>query len=132
MPLPAHYFPHRGQILICDYSRGFVPPEMVKMRLAVVVSAANASGGLVLRLAPFHHYARPSPGLARTATRQQVPGWGWHLRWAKCDMLAPVAFARLDMPHTKRPGGGRQYHRIFLEQAVLAAVVDGVNQYIRG
>ena len=35
MTLP--YFPRRGEVLICDFDSGFLPPEMVKKRPVVVV-----------------------------------------------------------------------------------------------
>lgn len=36
MPLPYH--PKPGTIVICNYTTGFRPPEMIKRRLAVTIS----------------------------------------------------------------------------------------------
>ena len=36
--MPIRFPPVPGQVLLCDYDTGFRPPEMVKKRLAVVVS----------------------------------------------------------------------------------------------
>ena len=36
--MPLRFHPRVGSILICDYSTGFVAPEMVKRRRVVVIS----------------------------------------------------------------------------------------------
>lgn len=32
------FHPKPGAILVCDYDTGFVPPEMVKKRLCIVIT----------------------------------------------------------------------------------------------
>lgn len=80
---------------MCDY-RGFVVPEMVKVRPVVVV-ARNRRNRRLVTVVPLsstepdsledHHHAlsnNPLPG--REAIRC----------WAKCDMLTTVSLGRLD------------------------------------
>jgi uncharacterized protein YifN (PemK superfamily) len=79
-------------VLICDYSTGFKPPEMVKRRPVVVESC--------------HHQLDPAslPGpLSSTPT------------WAKCDMLATVSLDRLDRVKLGRDAKGK---RLYSTQAV--------------
>lgn len=95
MPLTFH--PPPGTIVICDYGSGFVPPEMVKTRPVVIVSPrfrrrANLCTVVPLSttapdpVEPYHHPL--SPGAYPPAAGRPM--------WAKCDMLATVALARLD------------------------------------
>lgn len=93
------FHPKPGTILVCDYA-GFRVPEMVKRRPCVVVSPRlrrrhdlctvvplNATPPKPPR--PYHHLItldRPLPHAFDAAAM-----------WAKCDMLATVSFARLDL-----------------------------------
>jgi uncharacterized protein YifN (PemK superfamily) len=80
---------------MCDFD-GFVEPEMVKKR-PVVVIARNRSNSKLVTVVPLsctpptqmesHHYELP---------RNPVPAHKGKTCWAKCDMLATVAIARMD------------------------------------
>jgi len=89
------YQPRPGNVVICDY-RGFVVPEMVKVR-PVVVIARNRKNRRLVTVVPLsttgpisledHHYPlaiNPLPG------REAISCW------AKCDMLTTVSLGRLD------------------------------------
>lgn len=89
------YQPRPGNVVICDY-RGFVVPEMVKVR-PVVVIARNRRNRRLVTVVPLsttepdrlevHHHAlarNPLPGRERISC------------WAKCDMLTTVSLERLD------------------------------------
>jgi mRNA interferase MazF len=39
--MPITFVPHPGEVLMCDFSTGFKPPEMVKVRRVVVLSPRN-------------------------------------------------------------------------------------------
>jgi uncharacterized protein YifN (PemK superfamily) len=80
---------------MCDFA-GYVVPEMVKIR-PVVVLARNRKNRQLVTVVPLsttaptvledHHHeltANPPPGKAGVRC------------WAKCDMVATVALARLD------------------------------------
>lgn len=87
--------PKVGTVLMCDFG-GFVEPEMVKKR-PVVVIARNRSNSNLVTVVPLsctpptqmesHHYQLP---------RNPVPAHKGKTCWAKCDMLATVAIARMD------------------------------------
>lgn len=89
------YQPRPGNVVMCDY-RGFLVPEMVKVR-PVVVIARNRRNRRLVTVVPLsttepdsledHHHAlanNPLPG--REAIRC----------WAKCDMVTTVSLGRLD------------------------------------
>ena len=86
------FHPNRGAILICDYSSGFRPPEMVKARPVVIISPRHRrrpglctvvplSSSEPEPIEPYHHEL--SVGAYPLAKGRM---------WAKCDMLATVSF----------------------------------------
>ncbi len=89
------YQPRPGNVVMCDY-RGFVIPEMVKVR-PVVVIARNRKNRRLVAVVPLsttepdsledHHHPlaiNPLPGLEDISC------------WAKCDMVTTVSLGRLD------------------------------------
>jgi uncharacterized protein YifN (PemK superfamily) len=107
------YYPALGEILLCDYSTGFVAPEMVKRRPVVIITPRLRRRGELVGVVPLsttppepaerHHcmieLARPLPA-----------PFGSAVMWAKCDMIATVARSRLDRFRAGRSGGaGRKF-----------------------
>lgn len=89
------FHPTRGTLLMCDFNTGFAPPEMVKKRPVVVVSAKHRNIAIVVPLSttepnPFEvcHHEMSMDSFPRSMQGVR--------RWAKCDMLSHVAFWRLD------------------------------------
>lgn len=130
MPLNGFYPKHR-HVLMCDFERGFVAPEMVKRRPVVVISKAETHGRRLCTVVPL-------------STTPCVPEMDWHyllqqnpLRgtpphtsvWAKCDMLYTVSFDRLDKPHTKSRQG-RQYYVPKLCEADWDGLVKALKTYL--
>jgi uncharacterized protein YifN (PemK superfamily) len=116
-------------VLICDYSTGFIAPEMVKHRPIVVVSGRERHGRKLCTIVPLST-TDPYPVEAwHRNIPVAIPGWNSQTCWAKCDMLATVSFDRLDKPHTKTRSG-RNYHTVRLAPADLAAVRDAVLAYL--
>lgn len=117
MPLTFH--PQPGMVLICDFSTGFKPPEMVKRRPVVVISPRPRRKTQLCIVVPLsttppvpveacHHQLDPAslPGpLSTTPT------------WAKCDMLATVALDRLDRLKLGREANGK---RLYSTQVISA------------
>ncbi len=96
------FFPKAGNVLICDF-RGYISPEMVKMRPVIVVSPNHLKRpGLVTvvplsntppdPVEPYHYKVNGNP----------VPGSGAVDCWAKCDMVATVSIYRLDRKKISR------------------------------
>jgi len=80
---------------MCDY-RGFVVPEMVKVR-PVVVIARNRKNRKLVTVAPL---SKTSPDALEhryhALTRNPLPGREAISCWAKCDMVTTVSLGRLD------------------------------------
>ena len=123
--MPITFHPHPGTILICDFSTGFQPPEMVKVRPAIVLSPHRRTGNLVT-VVP----------LSSTAP---VPILPWHVQlpagayppargpmWAKCDVVLTIALTRLDRVRQKGPQGSPIYSAPRLAPVTFAAVQLGV------
>lgn len=119
MPLTFH--PSRGAIVICDFSTGFRPPEMVKVRPVVVISPRRRSTQLAT-VVPISSVS-PSPiepWHYQLPTEAYPPARG--PMWVKADMLATVALTRLDRVKVKDLGGMRTYQVYHLDVAALAAI----------
>ncbi len=130
MPLYAH--PSTGQLLMCDFGTGFIPPEMTKTRPVVIVSRRRREGGTctVVPLSttvpedpqPYHHHMNPD----------SLPG---HLKndetWAKCDMITTVSLDRLDRIKLGRDDHGK---RIFVSPTItledLVSIKEGVKFWL--
>jgi mRNA interferase MazF len=115
------FHPHAGDILICDYSTGFRPPEMVKVRPVVVVSPRRRASQLVT-IVPISS-SPPSP----------VEPWHYLLPegvyppargpvWVKADMVVTVGLARLDRVKISRSGGPPGYEVFRLCPEELRAI----------
>lgn len=121
--MPISFRPSRGDILICDFSVGFQPPEMVKVRPVVVVSPRRRAGpGLCTvvplsstepdPLEPYHHRLSPA---AYPPARGPM--------WAKCDMVITVSCNRLDRVKSRATqGGARIYSVPRMPAADMAAI----------
>jgi uncharacterized protein YifN (PemK superfamily) len=130
MPLYGFY-PAAGHVLLCDFSRGFVAPEMLKVRPVVVISRKETHGRKLCTVVPLS-----------TTAPQVVMDWHHPLAcdpcplfsngsqvWAKCDMLYTVSFERLDKFHRKTRKG-REYYVPSISLDDLAAIVDAVKSYL--
>lgn len=96
------FHPKAGAVLVCDF-RGYVEPEIVKMRPVVVVSPNHLRRpGLVtviplsttppLYVEAYHYLLHGNP----------VPGSEAEAVWAKCDLIATVSIERLDRKKVSR------------------------------
>lgn len=128
-----NFHPKQGHYLICDFERGFVPPEIVKPRPVIVISKTDSHGpqrNLCTVVAvsttppntvmPWHHRLSFNPN----------PSQSDMTAWVKCDMIYTVSYARLDKPHTKSNRDGRIYHSIRIPTDDLQAILDCVMRYI--
>jgi mRNA interferase MazF len=105
-PLPV------GTIVRCDYSRGgFQPPEMVKPRPAIIISPRLPHRDNLCAVVPISgtYVGRDLPYVVRLEFDPPLPEpFSYSVAWAKCDMLATVSFARLDMFRTPRDQAGKR------------------------
>ena len=96
--MPINFHPNRGTVLMCDFTTGFKPPEMVKRRQVVVVSPRYRRHTGLCLVVPFStvapHEIEPH--------HHEIPAGTYDFfdpaktTWAKCDMLTCVCFDRLD------------------------------------
>ena len=130
MPLGIH--PEVGTVVICDYSTGFKAPEMVKRRLAVVISPRLKRRNDLCTVVPLSTKApNPVEEFHHLVTLpQEVPSYEGLEKWAKCDMLATVAFHRLTLPHKKREQFeiARRYINMQISADDLAAIMNCVRR----
>lgn len=130
MPL-GYYYPRPGDVLVCDYSTGFIVPEMVKHRPAIVVSGRERHHGRLCTVVPLSATPPAKVETWHHKVTVHIPGWeGETERWAKCDMLATVSFQRLDKPHT-HSRNGRVYHTTRVQPGDLAAIRRAVLAYLQ-
>jgi uncharacterized protein YifN (PemK superfamily) len=96
--MPIQFIPDPGTVLICDYTTGFVPPEMVKPRRVVVISPKFLNNRGICTVVPLSTSA-PDPELP-IHVRFEAGSYAFLSRdvacWAKCDLQAAVALKRLD------------------------------------
>ena len=120
------HHPEQGTIVICDFKKGFVPPEMVKRRPAVVVSPRlrHRSGLCTVvplsttppkEIAPYHFKLHVAPVLPKP--------YNANFHWVKADMVYTVSFDRLFMPFDgKDASGRRQYDVRVIDKADLLKI----------
>jgi mRNA interferase MazF len=120
-----------GTLLRCDYERGgFQEPEMVKARPAVVISPRLPHRDGLCAVVPLStsppQYAVPY--VVRLEIGPILPApYQEAVVWAKCDMVATVSFARLDLFRTARDfEAKRKYLHPKLSTADLERVRTGV------
>jgi mRNA interferase MazF len=122
--VPIPFMPADGMMLLCDFSTGFRPPEMVKMRPVVVLShrTRNAQTSVVVptstvppkRASAICILLDPSrhPFLDRTS-------------YAKCEMITSVSRRRLFLFRHRTTGRGIDSRGTRVAAAELAAIRRG-------
>jgi uncharacterized protein YifN (PemK superfamily) len=124
--MPIRHLSAAGANLRCDYSPGFVPPEMVKRRPVVVVSPKLPNRSNLCTVvplspsppehpAPFHLHLLLPAGLPPPYTSTSC--------WVKADMVATVSLHRLSFFQDGRGHtGARNYLRPTVSAAELRAI----------
>lgn len=108
------FSPKAGQIIWCDFTKGFIEPEMVKKRPVIVV-ATRPTGHRLATVAclstvePFpidkHHIKIDKAHLPN------IPFFRSNgTTWLKGDMVYAVSFDRLDMIHCGKGQDGRRIY----------------------
>lgn len=124
------YHPAQGTIVCVDFDKGFVPPEMIKPRLAVVVSKAIKNRHGLCTVVPLSTTV-PEPAMPYHCTLDipfaLPPRWGKIPRWVKGDMVCSVSWQRTDLLRLgKDRNGKRVYQMETLPEAELARVMSCV------
>lgn len=127
--MPLRFAPGPGHVVICDFTTGFMPPEMVKKRPVVVISPRRRRGRIatVVPLSgtapdPVESWHVPVSAGTYPPARHQM--------WAKCDLVATVSLDRLDRVKVKSRHGPRDF-RVFQATAVdLDAISAALRTYL--
>lgn len=129
--MPLKYPPQLGQIVICDYSTGFRKPEMVKERLAVVVSKRLPHRDGLCTVVPLS--TTPSRSGIKYQCKVELPfeaptPYAGIIKWAKADMLATLSYDRMGLPYTGRnpATGKRKYLKMVLQPAELKKIRQAI------
>ncbi len=123
--MPIAYHPKPGTIVVCDFQNGFVPPEMVKRRPAIVVSPQIAARKGLCTIVPLSTGVPhvPMPWHVELRDLRLPRPWDEGPNWVKADMIYAVSFARLDLIRMGRdPKGKRTYFTTPLPRVDMQAI----------
>lgn len=124
--MPIKFHPPQGCIVRVDYSVGFKEPEMVKPRLAIVLTPRiKARHGLLTVVALSTTTPKPRmPYHCEIDIPFDLPKyWGQVRRWVKGDMINAVGFHRVDLLSLgKDRSGARVYQETCLPPETMATV----------
>lgn len=115
-----------GTLLLCDYSTGFIEPEMVKRRPVVVISPRLRDRVGLCTVVPLSTTEPRSAVLHQCRIDLATPlpsPFSATAVWAKADMLATVSFHRLDLFRTGRGPDGK---RIYLKPMISRDDMDRI------
>lgn len=107
--------PPQGSIVVVDYSAGFKEPEMVKTRLAVVLSPKIVNRPRLCTVVPLSA-SEPEPKMPYNRQIEipfQLPrSWGNIPRWIAGDMVNAVGFHRVDLLRMGKDRGGKRIYQM--------------------
>jgi len=104
------YIPGQGTIVICDF-KGYVQPEMVKRRPAIVVSPRFRQRPGLCTIVPCSTTAphRPMPYHYELTLDEALPcPYDSLTQWVKCDMFCTVSLDRLFLPYNGKDANGKR------------------------
>lgn len=107
--------PPQGSIVTVDYTQGFKEPEMVKVRLAVVLSPRIVARPWLCTVVPLS-LTEPNPKMAYNKPIRipfELPRyWGDHERWIAGDMVNAVAFHRMNLLRLGKDRCGKRIYQM--------------------
>lgn len=119
--MPITFHPRPGTILVCDF-RGFIAPEMIKLRPVVIITPHHIRRSGLYTVVPLSQTA-PNPQEPYHVYFPHTPVPGEHGPcWAKCDMVVSVSVDRLDRKKITRG----IYRVANIKPDELEAILDGV------
>lgn len=123
--MPLTYAPKAGTVIVCDYGKGFRPPEMVKRRPAIIISPQIQGRPNLCTVVPIStsrpdrvmSYHLELPNLVLPEPFNGGPNW------VKADMVFAASFNRCDLIRAgKDETGRRHYNLICITDEELKAV----------
>jgi mRNA interferase MazF len=115
------FVPAEATVLLCDFSTGFRPPEMIKMRPVVVLSPStrNHQTCTVIPLSTVE--PRRSTALIVQIDAEKYPFLNGST-WAKCDMTTTISRTRLFLLRDPADGKGIDSRMTTVDGTDLAAI----------
>lgn len=111
--MAIRFHPNPGSIVVCDF-HGYVEPEMVKRRPAVVISPRLRERGELCTIVPLSSQEpnKVMPYHCQLYFDPPLPApYDYMIGWVKADMFATVSFSRLFMPrHKERDENGKRIY----------------------
>jgi uncharacterized protein YifN (PemK superfamily) len=128
------FHPGQGVVVICDYSTGFIVPEMVKCRPAIIICKQMQNRPRLCTVVPLSTTA-PEP-IASYHAEIKLPfalpaPFDAQTQWVKGDMINSVSFDRLDLVRLGKDQNGKRRYLLtpigpdlleIVQQCVLAGV----------
>jgi len=119
------YHPEQGTIVICDF-KGFVAPEMVKRRPAIIISPRLRKRGRLCTIVPLSTTAPDpiAPYHCKLYVDPVLPKpYSAKFHWVKADMIYTVSLDRLYLPFDgKDEMGRRNYDMRVIDKADLLKI----------
>ncbi|NVJ96268.1 MAG: type II toxin-antitoxin system PemK/MazF family toxin [Marivivens sp.] len=124
------YSPKKGTIITANFSSGFKEPEMVKRRLAVVVSPPIQARRGLCTVVPLS-LSEPNR-VMQYHMQLDIPfelpePWGNVTRWVKGDMICALGWHRLDL---LRLGKGDHGKRLYQTETLNSEIMDSIHNCV--
>lgn len=108
------FHPPRASLVTVCYEPGFKKPEMVKRRLAVVMSLPMNTRPQLITVLPLSKTEpdRPAPYHCKIRIPFELPeAWGDCERWVKADMVCAVGWHRCDLLNMGKDRNGKRLYQ---------------------
>lgn len=128
-PRAITFSPVEGTVLVCDFSIGFRPPEVIEKRPCVVISKQRTNRRLCVVVPISTTESTNRKAIVVPLLSAKYP----FLRrdgWAKCHAPSTVSITRLSMMRDPVAGRGLDTRHTMLDAADLQAVRLGVARFI--
>ncbi|MFM2389581.1 MAG: hypothetical protein RLZZ437_1136 [Pseudomonadota bacterium] len=124
--MAIQFAPKMGTIVTVDFDQGFREPEMVKRRLAVVISPPISERGNLVTVVPLSTTDPKTimPYHCKITIPFALPAyWTKKECWVKGDMVNAVGFHRVDLLCLGKGADGRRiYQKETLSLAMIAQI----------
>ena len=122
--IPISFVPSEGTMLLCDFSTGFQPPEMVKMRPVVVLSECTRNIQTCI-VVPVSSVPPTRSKALVVELDQSRYGFLNCKSYAKCEMITTVSRRRLFLFRERITGRSLGSRRTTIDANLLASLRRG-------
>jgi mRNA interferase MazF len=110
--MAVSHHPRLGAVVLCDFNKGFVPPEMVKRRPAIVISPKISPRAGLCTVVPIStEVPRVILAYHVELTGLDLPApWDTGPNWVKADMVYAVSLSRIDLFRRRSEDDGKRIY----------------------